>query len=120
MRITVTIDIAPDAPHPAPSEDILMTTVADIKAELASQTTIIGSLKSLISGLVAAVEANKTDPTALDDILAQIKANDAELAAATVTNTPAAEAPAAAPAETFPATDAPAPATDAPADQPAG
>ena len=46
--------------------------------------------------------------------------NDAELAAATVTNTPAAEAPAAAPAETFPAADAPAPATDAPADQPAG
>ena len=120
MRITITIDVA-DGVALSPSE-ALMTTVAEIKAALAAEHDQIASIKGLITGLVAAVEANKTDPAALDEILAEVKANTADLTAATLAGTPAApavEAPATADAGTFPASPADAPA--GPADgQPTG
>jgi hypothetical protein len=72
----------------------LMTSVADVQADVTAQTTVIGSAVTLLQGLSAQLAAAGTDPAALDAIKASLDANTAALAAAVVANTPGAPAPA--------------------------
>jgi hypothetical protein len=77
----------------------IMATVADVQADVTSQTTVIGSAVTLLQGLSAQLAAAGTDPVALQAIKDSLDSNTASLAAAVVANTPGAPAPAAADAQ---------------------
>ena len=113
------------ASHVAARNDImaLKDTVTQLAADVAAQTTVVQSTKTLLSGLAVEIKAladQAIDPqtqASLVGILQTLDANTAELAAA-VAATPA--PPAAAPAATFTALtgaqgDEPAPPAPAPA-----
>jgi hypothetical protein len=83
-----------------------MATLDDIKAAVTNETTVIGSVSTLITQLVAAAKAAApSDATELQSILDEITANTNALSDAVAANTPQ-PAPAVAPAPT----PAPAPA----------
>lgn len=84
--------------HQIIKERKLMATVEEVKAAVAAESTVISSAVTLINGLAAQVEAAKTDPAALDEVIANMKASSDALAAAVAANTPAAP-----PAEETPA-----------------
>lgn len=69
-----------------------MATLADIQADVASETTVIDSVVTLLNGLSdqlkAAVAAN--DPAAIQAVVDSIDANKKKLADAVSANTPAA------------------------------
>jgi ATP/maltotriose-dependent transcriptional regulator MalT len=71
----------------------IMANVADLRAQVAANTQVVQSALTLVQGLVAQLEAAKTDPVALDQVIADLKASDTALAAAVAANTPAAPAP---------------------------
>ena len=70
-----------------------MAKLDDIKAEVARESTVVAGVKTLIAGLsqqIADLKANGgATPEQLDEILAGLKANNDDLAAAVVANTPA-------------------------------
>jgi len=74
--------------------DKLMATLADIQNDVASESTVIDGVVTLLgelsTQLAAAIAAN--DPAALQAIVTSIDANKAKLAAAVAANTPAAPA----------------------------
>lgn len=90
-----------------------MTALTDLQTRVASNTTVIESAETLLSGLAAQLEAaiaaqkNGDDGAALQALQAQLSTDDAGLAAAVVANTPAAPP---APAPTPTPTPAPTPA----------
>lgn len=92
----------------------MSTQLAALQAQVAENTTVIGSALTLIQGLRAQLDAAGTDPAALAALSASLKATDDALAAAVAANTTAAPTPAAAPAVA--ASDVPpvTPAADAP------
>jgi hypothetical protein len=67
--------------------------------EVAHNTDVAESAKSLLGQLFAFVEAHINDPAALQSALDQLKANDQGLVDAVVANTPAAPAPVEPPVE---------------------
>lgn len=80
---------------------IQMTAIEDLTANVANNTTVIGSAISLIQGLKGQIDemiAAGNDDPALQDLSDQLGSSDADLAAAVEANTPAA-APAAPAAE---------------------
>jgi hypothetical protein len=71
-------------------------TMADLTALTASvtaNTTVTGSVLTLLQGLSAQLKAAGTDPAALASLQSQIDANTAAMTAAVSTNTPAAAQP---------------------------
>jgi hypothetical protein len=72
------------------TEHRIMGILDDIEAEVQQSTTVEGSIEALVSNLVAAAEANKTDPVRLQAVLDTLKANDGRLAKLVTDNTPSA------------------------------
>lgn len=72
----------------AQMENIEMATLDDLVAEVTAQKTIIGSVKTLIAGLQQqlADAIASGDPAKVQAVLDQLKANDADLAAAVPAN----------------------------------
>lgn len=73
-----------------------MTALTDLQTQVASNTSVIKSAETLLSGLAAALAAaiaaqqGGDDGAALQALQAQLSTDDAGLAAAVVANTPAA------------------------------
>lgn len=67
-----------------------MAAIDDLTAQVAANTTVIGSALTLIQGLAAALAAAGTDPVKLAALQASLKQSDDDLAAAVAANTPAA------------------------------
>lgn len=67
-----------------------MASLDDLRAEVAAEKTVEESTHALVVGLLKQIEDNKTDPAALDQIIADMKANIKPLADDVVANTPAA------------------------------
>ena len=65
-------------------------TVDQLVAEVASQTTVIGSAVTLLQSLHDQIVAAGTDQTALAKLATDLQANTDALSAAVVANTPAA------------------------------
>jgi len=70
--------------------DLLMAAIDDLTAQVAANTTVIGSALTLIQGLAAQLAAAGTDPVKLAALQASLKQSDDDLAAAVAANTPAA------------------------------
>jgi len=71
-----------------------MALIDDLQATVAQQTTVIGSVVTLVQGLKAALDAAGTDPVKLQAIKDALDANDTTLANLVVQNTPASGNPA--------------------------
>lgn len=67
---------------------VAMTTLADIQAKLAAQTTAIQNNNALLAQLSTLIRQNINDPTALAQIADTIDANTASISAADAANTP--------------------------------
>lgn len=73
-----------------------MTALTDLQAQVASNTTVVNSAATLISGLKTALDAaiaaqqDGDDGAALQALSSELAASDAALAAAVTANTPAA------------------------------
>jgi len=73
-----------------------MKTLADLEADVASETDAVNSASTLLSGLsaqIADLKNNQTDPTTaarIDALAASVESARDTLAAAVVANTPAA------------------------------
>lgn len=72
----------------------IMADLTALQAEVDRNTSVEKSALLLIQGIAAQLQAAGTDPAKLATLLGQLKANDDELAAAVVANTPAAAPPA--------------------------
>ena len=62
--------------------------LAELEAEVASQTTVVDSLGTFIQGLADQIAAAKGDVTKINAILTSVKANSPKLAAALLIGTP--------------------------------
>ncbi len=71
-------------------EKIIMT-IQDLQAEVTTNTNVKKSAIVLLQGLAARIEAAGTNQDALNQIVTDLRTNDALLAKAIVENTPAAE-----------------------------
>ena len=69
--------------------------IADMIAEVDRNTSVDESASLLLKKLFAIVEANKTDPVALQAAVDKLKASNQALVDAVTANTPADEAPSA-------------------------
>jgi hypothetical protein len=78
-------------------EDFIMKELDDLTAQTAANRSVIGSAIVLINGIAARIDAAGVDPTKLAALSASLKADDDDLAAAVVKNTPVAGAPAGVP-----------------------
>lgn len=67
-----------------------MADLTSLTAQVAQNTTVIGSAKALISGFAAQLAAAGTDPQKLADLQSQLASSDDDLAAAVAANTPGA------------------------------
>lgn len=74
-------------------ETRIMAAIDDLTAQVAANSTVIGSALTLIQGLAAALAAAGTDPVKLAALQATLKQNDDDLAAAVAANTPASPTP---------------------------
>jgi hypothetical protein len=103
LEITVKLDATQHADYLARLDSIvsllqignqtggkIMGILDDIEAEVQESTSVEGSIEALISNLVDAAEANKTDPVRLQAVLDTLRANDGRLAKLVTDNTPAA------------------------------
>jgi hypothetical protein len=75
------------------TETKTMATLADIAAAVTAQTTVVGSVVTLLQQLSAELKAaiaNSADPAALQALVDSINANATTLANAVTANTPAA------------------------------
>ena len=70
-------------------ETNVMSVLDDIEAEVAKQTSVEGSVETLISNLAQAVKSAGTDPARLNAILTALKNNDERLAQLVADNTAA-------------------------------
>ena len=68
----------------------IMALIDDISADVASNTSAVGSAVTLLQNLSAALAAAGTDPVKLQAIKDALEKNTADLAAAVTANTPAA------------------------------
>jgi hypothetical protein len=64
--------------------------LTDLQAQVANNTTVIGSAKDLIVGLKAKLDAAGTDPAKLKALSDELASTDQSLADAVAQNTPAA------------------------------
>ena len=71
---------------------VMAVDLAPLTAQVAANTTVIGSALALINGFAAQLEAAGTDPAKLADLQSQLKTQDDALAAAVLQNTPQAPA----------------------------
>lgn len=62
-----------------------------LESEITRNKTIDGSAKVLIAGLIVKIEATKGDPAKVAELVAALKADNDDLAAAITANTPAEE-----------------------------
>lgn len=69
-------------------QEAVMTEYKDIENAVTEETDAISATENLIDSLVAAVKSNRTDPAALDALLAKVQSNRARLVAKTFENTP--------------------------------
>jgi ABC-type transporter Mla subunit MlaD len=67
----------------------IMDSLTVLTAQVAANTTVIGSALTLINGFAAALAAAGTDPAKLADLASQLKTQDDALAAAVAANTTA-------------------------------
>jgi hypothetical protein len=67
--------------------------IDNLRTEVERNTSVDGSAIALLQSLAAQVEANKTDPAALQALVDQIRGSSDTLAAAVTANTPASEEP---------------------------
>lgn len=79
-----------------------MAQLDSLTAEVTRNTSVVGSALTLIQGLAAQIQAAGTDPAALATIVASLKANDDQIAAAIAANTPAAPSSSTPPSSTPP------------------
>ena len=89
-----------------------MALLDSLTAQVTANTNTINSAITLINGIADRITAAGTDPTQLAALVAELKADDDNLAAAVTANTPAASATAAPATSTAPAAPS-APATPA-------
>jgi hypothetical protein len=75
-------------------ENTIMSDLTQITADVANNTTVVGSALTLINGFAAQLAAAGTDPVALGALQTQLETNSSQLAAAVAANTPAAAQPA--------------------------
>lgn len=78
--------------------DRIMSAIDDLAAQVAANTTVIGSAKTLIQGLAQQLAAAGTDPAKLQALQTQLQQSDNDLAAAIAANTASAPDPAPSPA----------------------
>lgn len=71
-------------------EDLIMSALDDLTAQVAANKTVMASALVLINGIAARITAAGTDPVALAALTASLKSDDDALAAAVTANTPAA------------------------------
>lgn len=71
-------------------QEATMAELADLQAQVASNTTVIESAITLINGIAARIAAAGTDPVALKALTDSLKSEDDALSAAVASNTPAA------------------------------
>ena len=75
------------------TENLIMAKIEDLVAEVAEETTVVGSVSALMDGLTAAINDLRTqlanaglDTAAADNLLAQMRANKAALTDAVTRN----------------------------------
>ncbi len=78
-------------------QEKIMTDMENLKAQVAVNTTVIGSARDLLNGIAARITAAGTDGAALGQLTADLTTQDEALAAAVAANTPAAITPNVAP-----------------------
>lgn len=66
-----------------------MAVIDDVQADVEAQSTVIGSVETLLANLSAQITAAGTDPVKLQAIKDALEVNSARLSAAVVANTPA-------------------------------
>src|SRR5215216_2667056 len=78
------------------SEKVIMSVLDEIEAEVASNTSVVGSVETLVQNMTAKIQeqtdalaAAGVDTTRLQSVLDAIKSNDTRLGALVNTNTPA-------------------------------
>ena len=64
-----------------------MSALQDLQSQVTINTTVEGSALTLIRGLVASLDDAGTDPVALEQVVAQLKTSQAQLASAVAANT---------------------------------
>ena len=69
---------------------VIMADLTALTAQVAANTTVIGSALALINGFAAQLAAAGTDPAKLADLQNQLKTQDDALAAAVAANIPTA------------------------------
>lgn len=74
------------------AEEKMSQELDTLKTQVEENITLEGSIVTLVNGLAAQIEANKTDPAALTDMATRLKASADIVAAAVTANTPAAPA----------------------------
>lgn len=85
-------------------DNIIMSALDDLKAQVQATTDVAASAVTLIHGLADQLAASKDDPAKIAALAATLKSSSDALAAAVVANTPAAPpAPPAPPADPPPA-----------------
>lgn len=71
-------------------DDLIMTAMTDLQAAVAQETTVEGSVLTLLQGIADQLKAAGTDPAALAALTSQINTNISTMQAAVTANTPAA------------------------------
>lgn len=71
------------------TQELLMTIAQDLEDEVAAETTVIGSVETVVQNLIDAVKAAGTDQAKLTAVLAAAQSNKARLAALAAANTAA-------------------------------
>ncbi|MDZ4776203.1 MAG: hypothetical protein SGJ23_05390 [Alphaproteobacteria bacterium] len=74
-------------------EKNLMQKLNELRAEIAANTSATQSVVTLVNTLADRLDAVANDPVEIAAITAELRANNAEIAAAVTENTPAAEPP---------------------------
>lgn len=70
-------------------DEILMTDLSDVQAAVTENATVDQSAIALINGLADKIDSMATDPAALAQLSADLRASSTDLAAAVSANTPA-------------------------------
>ena len=75
---------------------IIMADLTTLTADVTTETTVMESAETLITGLAAQITAAGTDPVALKALTTTMETNASTLAAAVAANTPTSASPASA------------------------
>jgi hypothetical protein len=81
--------------HIQRSQGFIMATMDDLKAAVTAETTVEGSLLTLLTSIAQQLQAakNNNDPAATQSVIDQINSNTKAMADAITANTPAAPTP---------------------------